>query len=151
MWNLELEEEYFRIFDPKKNIAGYFDPDYGKFLSHENENEAIEKMLKNEAKIMGGYLMVPLVKFGIFDSDYESTIIDLEKQIHSVQQRLTSWKEFILKTNYKTHFIRVSHTDQDMLSITFPLKFSKPTPLNKKIILIELSPILDQMQKSGLL
>ena len=30
MWKLELEEDYFRIYDSKKMIAGYFDPDFGK-------------------------------------------------------------------------------------------------------------------------
>ena len=29
LWKLELDEEYFRIYDSKKMIAGYFDPDYG--------------------------------------------------------------------------------------------------------------------------
>jgi len=27
MWKLELDENYFRIFDSKKQIAGYFDPE----------------------------------------------------------------------------------------------------------------------------
>ena len=151
MWKLELEEDYFRIFDSKKQIAGYFDPDYGKIYPSNREEEIIDSMLKNHDKIEGGYLMVPMVKFGIFDSDFESDISRLEEQINQVQQRIQKWKEFVSDTKNNLHFIRISHTDQDMLSITFPLKFSKPTPLDKKIILPELIPILDQLQRLGLL
>lgn len=151
MWKLELEDEYFRIYDSKKQIAGYFDPDYGQVFPFHKEDEIIEKMLKNHDNITGGLLMVPMVKFGIFDSDYESSITELEKQIQFAEERIHKWKEFISLTKHDTHFIRLSHTDQDMLSITFPIKFSKPIPLYEKAILAELNPILDQMQKLGLL
>jgi len=43
MWKLELEENYFRIFDSKKQIAGYFDPDYGEIFPKEKDQEIIEK------------------------------------------------------------------------------------------------------------
>jgi hypothetical protein len=38
-----------------------------------------------------------------------------------------------------------------MLTITFPIKFSEPTPLDKTEILKEISPILDLLQKLNLL
>ena len=53
--------------------------------------------------------------------------------------------------NLKVHFVRISHTDQDMLTITFPFKFTQPTPLDKKEIAEEISPTLDLLQKQGLL
>ncbi len=151
MWKLELEEDYFRIYDSKKQIAGYFDPDYGEIFPKEKQTEIIENMLKNHDKISGGFLMVPMVKFGIFDSEYESDITNLESQLVNANQRISQWKHFLSKSNNLTHWIRISHTDQDMLSITFPIKFSNPKPLGKKEIIVEIEPILNQMQKQGLL
>jgi len=151
MWKLEREEDYFRIFDLKKDIAAYFDPDYGELFPKEKIPEIIQQMHKNQDKISGGFLMVPMVKFGIFDKDIEIDIDILEKQIASVKQRLSQWKTFLLETKNKFHVIRVSHTDQDMLSITFPIKFDLPTSLEKNLLLKKLEPTLDLLQKQGLL
>ena len=151
MWKLEREEDYFRIFDSKKNIAGYFDPDYGELFPKEKKHEIIQQMHKNQDKISGGFLMVPMVKFGIFDKDIEINIDLLEKQIALVKQRLSQWKTFLLETKNKFHGIRVSHTDQDMLSITFPIKFDLPTSLEKNLLLKKLEPTLGLLQKQGLL
>jgi hypothetical protein len=100
---------------------------------------------------MGGFIMVPLIKFGLFDTDLETNIDTVEVQVTSVLERLNKWKEFFSKNNIKIHFVRISHTDQDMLTVTFPFKFSKPTPLDKKELIIEIMPILDGLQKSSLL
>ena len=51
----------------------------------------------------------------------------------------------------KIHYVSISHTDQDMLTITFPIKFLKPTPLDKKELIIEITPTLDSLQKLNLL
>ena len=151
MWKLELEEDYFRIYDSQKQIAGYFDPDYGEIFPKEKQTEIIENMLKNHDKISGGFLMVPMVKFGIFDSEYESDITNLELQLVNANKKISQWKDFLSKSNNQTHWIHISHTDQDMLSITFPIKFSNPKPLEKNEIIVEIEPILNQMQKQGLL
>lgn len=151
MWKLEQEEQYFRIFDSKKDIAGYFDPDYGEVFPKEKEEEIIENMLKNHDKILGGYIMVGLAKFGIYDTDYQSDIFGLEKQIDTVKDKISKWKQLISNENIKFHFVQISHTDQDMLTITFPIKFSQPTPLEKKEILKQIEPILNQLQQQHLL
>ncbi len=151
LWKLDLDEEYFRIFDSNKLIAGYFDPDYGDLYPKENSEEIISQMLKNHDKITGGFIMVPMVKFGLFDSDLETTLDTVETQVNSVLDRLSRWRKFLSKTNLKIHYVRISHTDQDMLTITFPFKFSKPTPLDKKEMVVELTPTLDLLQKLNLL
>ncbi len=151
MWNLNREDDYYRIYDSNKDIAGYFDPDYGELFPKEKEQELIEQMHKNKDKIPGGFLMVPMVKFGIFEPNKEMSIIQLQKQFDSVQERLSLWKTFLSNSNVRLHFIRVAHTDQDMLSITFPLKFSQPIPLEKNTLLSEIEPILGSLQKQGLL
>ncbi len=149
MWKLEREEDYFRIYDSKKDIAGYFDPDYGELFPKENEHEIIQQMHKNQDKILGGFFMVPMLKFGIFDNDIDIGI--LEKQIAAVVNRLSLWKNFLLETKNEFHSIRVSHTDQDMLSITFPIRFDFPTSLEKNLLLKKLEPTLNLLQKQGLL
>ena len=151
MWKLDLDDEFFRIYDTKKMIAGYFDPDYGEIFPKENSVEIISQMLKNHEKILGGFLMVPLVKFGLFDTDLNVNISELESQINRVKTHLNKWNEFIFQTNNHVHSIGLSHTDQDMLTITFPIKFSEPTPLDKSEILKEIEPTLDLLQKLSLL
>ena len=151
LWKLDLDEEYFRIFDSNKLIAGYFDPDYGDLYPKENSEEIISQMLKNHDKITGGFIMVPMIKFGLFDTDLETNIDTVETQVNSVLDRLSRWRKFLSKTNLKIHYVRISHTDQDMLTITFPFKFSKPTPLDKKEMVVEMAPTLDLLQKLNLL
>jgi len=151
LWKLDLDEEYFRIFDSNKLIAGYFDPDYGDLYPKENSEEIISQMLKNHDKITGGFIMVPMVKFGLFDTDLETNLDTVETQVNSVLDRLSRWRKFLSKTNLKVHYVRISHTDQDMLTITFPFKFSKPTPLDKKEMIVEMEPTLDLLQKLNLL
>ena len=132
-------------------IAGYFDPDYGDIFPKNKSDEIISQMLKNHDKITGGFIMVPMAKFGLFDTDLETDIDTVESQVTSVLDRLQKWKDFLSKNNLKVHFVRISHTDQDMLTITFPFKFTQPTPLDKKEIAEEISPTLDLLQKQGLL
>lgn len=151
MWKLDRDEDYFRILDSKKDIAGYFDPDYGELFPKGKEPEIIEEMYKKQEKIKGGFLMVPMIKFGIFESDSAMDIPYLQNHLDLVQERLRKWKDFISSANLADHIISVSHTDQDMLSISFPIKFSKPTYLEKNSLLEEIHSILDLMHKQGLL
>ena len=151
LWKLESEEIFFHIYDSKKLIAGYFDPDYGDLYPKENSEEIILSMLKNHDKILGGLIMVPLVKFKLFDTDLETSISEVEKNVVRVNEHLQKWKNFLSQTNREIHSVRISHTDQDMLTITFLMKFSKPTPLEKTKLLEEIFPTLDLLQKSGLL
>jgi len=151
LWKLESDEDFFRIYDSKKLVAGYFDPDYGDIFPKSNSEGIISSMLKNHDKILGGVIMVPLVKFGLFDTDLDTTLTKVEEQVIRVNTHLQKWKNFLSETNRKVHSIRISHTDQDMLTIAFQIKFSKPTPLEKISLCEELFPTLDLLQKSNLL
>ncbi len=151
MWKIESDEEYYRIFDSKKLIAGYFDPDYGNIFPKDNSAEIILSMQKNHDPILGGMLMIPLVKFRLFDTDLETDILYVEQNVTRVSEHLKKWKNFLSEINSTIHSVRISHTDQDMLTITFPIIFSKPIPLEKEQLLNELSSTLDMLQKSDLL
>jgi hypothetical protein len=151
LWKIESDEEYYRIFDSKKLIAGYFDPDYGDIFPKDNASEIILSMQKNHDPILGGMLMIPMVKFRLFDTDLDTDITNVEQNVSRVSGHLIKWKAFLSKINSKMHSIRISHTDQDMLTITFPIIFSKPTPLEKQQLLQEISSTLDLLQTSDLL
>jgi hypothetical protein len=150
-WNLEREGDYFRIFDENKNIAGYFAPEYGDIFPQEKADEVIEEMHKKHEKIPGGYLLLPMIKFGIFSLDNEIEMDYLEARMDEARDRILWWQKFIGSQKNQNHKIRVSHTDPDMLSITFPISFVAPVPLEKNALLEELRPTLDVLSNQGLL
>ena len=150
-WKLEREGDYFRIFDENKNIAGYFAPEYGDIFPQEKADEVIEEMHKKHEKIPGGYLLLPMIKFGIFSLDKEIEMDYLEARMDEVRDRILWWQKFIASQKNQNHKIRVSHTDPDMLSITFPISFAVPIPLEKNVLLDELRSILDVLNDQGLL
>ena len=150
-WKLDFEDGYYRIFDSSKLITGYFDPDYGALSAAENQEDVILSKIKNHDKISGGMIMIPLVKFKLFDTDLNTTISEVEQNVSRVYTHLQKWNDFLSTINNKSHFVGISHTDRDMLTMTFPIKFSKPTSLEKSHLLEELCSILNLLQKSELL
>lgn len=150
MWKLDRDSDFFRIFDKNQKIAGYFWPDYGQIVPEDKIDEIIEKMHKNHDPIPGGFLTIPMVKFGIFDTNEEVDVLFLSSRLDDVNARLDVWKEFLLEKQMQ-HSIQVSHTDHDMLSLTFPIKFSQTMPLDKTQLLNAISPTLDLLSQKGLL
>ncbi len=151
MWKLELDGFYFKIYDKNKNVAGYFAPEYGNIYPQDKAEEVIEQMLKKHDKINSGYLMLPMVKFGIFEENREMNMDYLIQQLDNVKKRILSWEGFASENGIRQHKITVSHTDHDMLSITFELVFPSPVPLDKNILQNEVSQTLDALQSIGLL
>ena len=150
-WKLDFEDGYYRIFDSSKLITGYFDPDCGYLSSSENPEDVILSKIKNHDKISGGMIMIPLVKFKLFDTDLNTTITEVKQNVSRVSEHLQKWDTFLSQINNTSHFVGISHTDQDMLTMTFPVKFSKPTILEKSNLLEEILPVLSLLQKSNLL
>lgn len=151
MWKLELEEDFFRIYDSKRLVTGYFDPDYGPDIPKNNPEEFIASMLKNRDTVLGGVVMVPLLKFCLFDTDLDTTLDNVQAQVTRVSTHIQKWKHFMHTTNRQAHSVRISHTDQDMLTIAFRAIFSKPTPLDEESLAQELFAVLDLLEKSDLL
>ena len=150
-WKLEREGDYFRIFDENKNIAGYFAPEYGEIFPQEKSDEVIDEMHKKHEKIPGGYLLLPMIKFGIFSLDNEIELDYLEARIDEARDRILWWQKFIASQKNQNHKIRVSHTDPDMLSITLPISFVLPVSLEKSALLDELKSTLNILNNQGLL
>ena len=150
-WKLEFEDGYFRIYDSKKLITGYFDPDYGDLSKIKNPEDVILSKIKNHDNVLGGMIMIPLVKFQLFDTDLNTTISKVQQNVSRVSIHLKKWESFFSEINTLVHFVGISHTDQDMLTVTFPIKFSKPTPLEKSNLLQEIYPTLTMLEKLELL
>jgi len=151
LWKLEFEDGYFRIFDSKKLVAGYFDPSYGDLSKVKNPEDVILSKIKNRNTVLGGMIMIPLVKFKLFDTDLNSSLSEVKQNVSRVSIHLEKWDAFFSKINNTSHFIGISHTDQDMLTVTFPITFSKPTSLEKSNLLEEIFPVLTLLQQSELL
>ena len=151
MWQLDFEDGYFRIFDSNKLITGYFDPNYGDLSKIKNPEDVISSKIKNHDSVLGGMIMIPLVKFQLFDTDLNTTISKVQQNMSRVSIHLKKWESFLSEINNTLHFVGISHTDQDMLTMTFPVKFLKPTILQESELLSEIYPILSLLQKSELL
>ena len=150
-WKLEFDDGYFRIFDSKKLVAGYFDPDYGDLSAAKNPEDIILSKIKNHDEVLGGMIMIPLVKFKLFDTDLNTNLSNVQQNVSRVSEHLRKWGNFLSKINNSSHFVGISHTDQDMLTITFPIKFSKLTPLENSDLIKELSSTLKLLEDSNLL
>ncbi|HEX5458021.1 MAG TPA: hypothetical protein VFX64_06505 [Candidatus Nitrosotalea sp.] len=151
MWTIEQEDAYFKIYDSKKTLAGYFAPEYGDIQPEDKADQVMQEMLKNHDPVKGGYLMLPLVKFGIFEDGKEMNLAYLEQQLQQVYTRIMAWKNLVTEKGIEHHKILISHTDHDMLSITLGIIFASPVPLEKKEILANLGGILDFANQKGLL
>ena len=151
MWKLELEGFYYKIYDERKNIAGYFAPEYGDIYPEEKAEQVIEQMHNKHDKIKSGYLMLPMAKFEIMEEGREMNFNYLLHKLDEIKTRVSLWAEFVSNNRISKHKITVSHTDHDMLSITLELVFSSPVDLEQNKLLEELSHVLDPLQSSGLL
>ena len=151
MWTIDAEDAYFKIYDTRKTLVGYFAPEYGDIQPEEKAEQVIQEMLKNHDPIKGGYLMLPLVKFNIFEDGKEMNLAYLEQQLQEVYTRIMAWKNLVTEKEIEHHKILVSHTDHDMLSITLGIIFPSPVPLEKKEILGNLGSLLDFANQKGLL
>ncbi|MGI0060300.1 MAG: hypothetical protein ACREBJ_11095, partial [Nitrosotalea sp.] len=74
MWTIDTEDAYFKIYDTRKTLVGYFAPEYGDIQPEDKAEQVIHEMLKNHDPVKGGYLMLPLVKFNIFEDGKEMNL-----------------------------------------------------------------------------
>ena len=64
-------------------------------FSPKNSEEIISSMLKNPDKILGGMITVPLVKFGLFDTDLNASLSEVQENVIRVNNHLQKWKFFV--------------------------------------------------------
>lgn len=156
---MEYEDTIYKIYDWDKNLAGYFFPKYDLVEpskdSSSEEEDIIERLNKSHKKVLGGDLMIPMIKLNLFDKE-EEEVIDLDYTIRALGenlQRTRVWKQW-LQQNYKHYEIignavYTAREDRNMLSIV--LRMKSTITLGEKEMSMALTPLLDNLHEDGLL
>lgn len=151
MWKVEQEEYYLRVLDSRRQVAAYFDPDYGAAAPVDAQDEAVEALWKRREPILGGYLMVGLAKLGVYGAEDPVSLGDIYASLGAARRRMRAWHDALSAEGGPPAHVGVSHTDQDMLTVSFPVSFGRPVPLAERDVAAALSPILDRLQRQSLL
>lgn len=155
-WKMEYEDTLYKVYDWDKNLAGYFFPKYDLIQPPEDssyEEEIIEKLNKSHEKVIGGDLMIPMIKLNLFDKE---EAIDLDYAIGSLEenlQRTRVWKQWLQQNHKEFEIIGdavyTAREDRNMLSIV--LRIESAITLGEKQVIMVLGPLLDKLHEDGLL
>ena len=146
-----------------KKLAGYFFPDYTSLRDRktnnnlqrqeEDDDKIIERMNKAHDKIIGGNLMVPMLRLSLLDN---TEGVDLDYIIEALDinlQRAKTWREWLdanhSKFGISGAIIFTAREDRNMLSIS--LSIDSELTLGEKELGKELTPLLDKMHTDGML
>lgn len=151
-WKCEYDETVYKIYDWEKRLTGYYYPRYNIDKDQEEiEDDIIFKMNKNKDPVIGGHIMLPMVRLDLLDSEYiglEQTISNLEMSL----KRVREWRDWIAINKSRFHiinnFICTSREDRNMLAIL--LDINQKTTLDEKEILSVIKPLLNQLNMDGL-
>ena len=153
---MEYEDTIYKVYDWDKNLAGYFFPKYDLIQPPEDssyEEEIIEKLNKSHEKVIGGDLMIPMIKLNLFDKE---EAIDLDYAIGSLEenlQRTRVWKQWLQQNHKEFEIIGdavyTAREDRNMLSIV--LRIESAITLGEKQVIMVLGPLLDKLHEDGLL
>ena len=162
-WKVEYDYKIYKIYDSDKKLAGYFFPDYTSLQDRktnnnlqrqeEDDDKIIERMNKAHDKIMGGSLMVPMLRLSLLDN---TEGVDLDYIIESLDanlQRAKQWKEW-LGANYRefgisTVAVYTAREDRNMLSIVLGINLEMM--LGEKELQTYLTPLLDKLHTDEML
>ena len=151
---MEYEDTIYKIYDWDKNLAGYFFPKYDLVepsKDSSSEEDIIERLNKSHKKVLGGDLMIPMIKLNLFDKEEEEEVIDLDYTIRALDenlQRTRVWKQW-LQQNYKEYEIignsvYTVREDRNMLSIV--LRIISTIRLGENERSIALNPFLNNLR-----
>ena len=168
-WKFEYEDTIYKIYDWNNNLAGYFFPNYDSMKKHtgrnnqssehqqdEEEDEVIEGMNKLHENVVGGNLMIPMLKLNLLDikegkakMNLNYTIDALEENLHRAKQ----WKQWLEQNSAEFKVIGnavyTAREDRNMLSLV--LGIDSNIILGEKEIGLVLIPLLDKLHKDGML
>lgn len=146
MWRFDLEEGYaYWIRDEERNVAGYFDPDYG--ADPYEDADRVERMHKGAEPVGGGFLTLPMVKLGVFAAVPVEAAF-LEEHVAGALERVRAWRAAL---GGQAHQVSISHTDEDVLTVTLEVRFGRPVELKRDLLAAQLTPVLDRLRAAGLL
>ncbi|HEX6562065.1 MAG TPA: hypothetical protein VF016_08580 [Nitrososphaera sp.] len=153
-WKIEYDYTYYKVYDNKGALAGYFFPHYGGKDSEEEENDdRIEKMNKNHEQVAQGTLLVPMAKLDLLDHEEG---IDIDYAIASLDANLIRtrfWKDWLAKNAKELSLygarVYTAREDRNMLSVA--IGASGNITLGEKEVREFLTPLLDRLHEDGLL
>jgi hypothetical protein len=166
-WKIEYEYLTYKIYDSDKKLAGYFFPQYNSLLrqdssgkqqheeeeEEENEDELIERMNKAHDKIMGGNLMVPMLRLSLLDNTEGVDLDYIIKALDINLQRAKTWREWLdanhSKFGISGAIIFTAREDRNMLSIA--LSIDSELTLGEKELGKGLTPLFDKLHTDGML
>jgi hypothetical protein len=162
-WKVEYDYKIYKVYDLDKKLAGYFFPDYTSLRDQktnnnlqrqeEDDDKIIERMNKAHDKIIGGNLMVPMLRLSLLDN---TEGVDLDYIIDALDinlQRAKAWREW-LDANYRefgisTVAVYTAREDRNMLSIVLAINLEMM--LGEKELEIYLTPLLDKLHTDEML
>jgi hypothetical protein len=162
-WKVEYDYKIYKVYDLDKKLAGYFFPDYTSLRDQktnnnlqrqeEDDDKIIERMNKAHDKIIGGNLMVPMLRLSLLDN---TEGVDLDYIIDALDinlQRAKTWREW-LDANYRefgisTVAVYTAREDRNMLSIVLAINLEMM--LGEKELEIYLTPLLDKLHTDEML
>ena len=164
-WKFEYEDTVYKVYDRNNYLSGYFFPNYnleqyeksgnGNWQEGE-EDEIIENMNKKHENVIGGSLMIPMLRLNLLDSEAGREKMDLDYAISELQenlQRAKQWKQWLQLNTSEFGIIENSvHTareDRNMLSLV--LGIDSLIMLGQREIGQSLIPVLDKLHKDGML
>jgi hypothetical protein len=167
-WKFEYEDTIYKIYDWNNNLAGYFFPNYGSMEKHgrknqsnehqqeEEEDEVIEGMNKLHENVVGGNLMIPMLKLNLLDIEEGKAKMNLNYTIDALEENLhraKQWKQWLEQNSAEFKVIGnavyTAREDRNMLSLV--LGIDSNIILGEKEIGLVLIPLLDKLHKDGML
>jgi hypothetical protein len=128
----------------------------GEHQQEEEEDEVIEGMNKLHENVVGGNLMIPLLKLNLLDIEEGKAKMNLNYTIDALEENLhraKQWKQWLEQNSaeFKVvgNAVYTAREDRNMLSLVLGLDSN--IILGEKEIGIVLIPLLDKLHKDGML
>jgi hypothetical protein len=122
----------------------------------EEEDEVIEGMNKLHENVVGGNLMIPMLKLNLLDIEEGKAKMNLNYTIDALEENLhraKQWKQWLEQNSAEFKVIGnavyTAREDRNMLSLV--LGIDSNIILGEKEIGLVLIPLLDKLHKDGML
>jgi hypothetical protein len=156
-WKIEYDYTYYKVYDNKGTLAGYFFPHYNKSTESEDEeidnDDAIEKMNKNHEQVSQGTLLVPMTKLDLLDHEEGIGIDHAIASLDANLVRTRFWKDWLARNAKELSIygarVYTAREDRNMLSVAIGIAGN--ITLGEKEVKEFLTPLLDRLHDDSLL
>jgi hypothetical protein len=152
-WKVEHDYNYYKVYDGKGGLAGYFFPHYGDIVPEEKDDEIAEEMHRTHAQVNEATLLVPMAKLDLLDHEEGIDIGHAERSLEANLERTRKWKGWLAGNagafSVFGATLYTAREDRNMLSIA--LGIAGEITLGEKEVQEFLTPLLDRLHEDGLL